>query len=876
MDTVGGIAGAVEGKINGSTADVKTITGVRGVGGIAGKTSKEIAGCTAIIETIDYGEIPEKDLASAIMRVGFFEVHLGGIAGWTDANIIDSAVEINQIGTKDTVKFHNRTTNSGIIRPGGNNSYIVGGIAGYTKGHIKNTKINQNKNAALVVKGAAVYGSSLQDHNALLAVGGYVGYRDSGKSVNGDTDGWNQGWNNKSIVSGYDNVGGMIGYNVGGSISNIEFKESATGAGENIGGIIGLNRSCTITMCTNSGTVTGIGEISDSFLKDGLNDIGDLARGKNRGTVGGIVGLNYYSNIEKCKNVQKIKGKCNTGGIIGVSYGGTIKSCQNSGIIEGEKNKHNILGSVDIFNLVESQIGRSTSTATGGIIGKGYDVTIEKSGNTGDVTCNFNGGGIVGIYIGAGSHIEYCYNRGNIKATNIENRIGGICGAADNIKIYGCYNVGKIEGKQGSDIHERIGGILGFCVDNGLRWDNSKEKLFPDNKYLSGLEITIIGFDGTRNQFSYCYNAGEVVGTTKNLLTGKVEEKDRPGIIGYINFDLFKKVDDEVWVTITECYYSGNGDGAIYWVSSFLNFFGETTRSGITQMSDNDLKKHLYNWANAVTVKPEYGEDAGKYVFNTTAPVETGYGFNGYGALWWELEPWWDTSVKYLRSIIHVYDNIGSPIYPPTLYINNNSNSVLLDSSYRKEGNPYYCSEIDTETHTYILMLNKNQEYQAWAKHSSYKEETDTKTIIKPNNYNAEYDVYIGRRPIFLIAVETSDTTWKKTTTVPPGDYYVIATAGGGSGPAKGLVEYPGGGSGAGYVGILKLETEQEYSFSVGARGDATFWDGNDGTETCIKQGDKTLLKLGPGYAGGYDGLLAEEYVGKGRKCNNNTRFEHS
>ena len=72
------------------------------------------------------------------------------------------------------------------------------------------------------------------------------------------------------------NVGGIVGENNGGTVTNCTFSGSVSGSG-NVGGIVGQNNGGSVTDCTNSGGVSG------------------------KGNVGGVVGQNN-SSVTNCSN----------------------------------------------------------------------------------------------------------------------------------------------------------------------------------------------------------------------------------------------------------------------------------------------------------------------------------------------------------------------------------------------------------------------------------------------------------------------------------------------------------------------------------------------------------------------------------------------
>lgn len=261
-------------------------------------------------------------------------------------------------------------------------------------------------------------------------------------------------------------------------------------------------------------------------------------------------------------------------------------------------------------------------------------------------------------------------------------------------------------------------------------------------------------------------------------------------------------------------------------------------------LSDADLKKQLYKWASKPSgsggqILP--GKDT--YIYNTTAPVETSLGFEGYGILWWQLD-------GYERTTFHVFDDVGVPIYAPTLYIN--GSSVYLDED------EYYCGKQYITTYGYLLMLNTKNTYKAKATADSYTEETEQEINVAVGD--EENHVKVGRRPEFILAINSNDDngkTVKSNMTIPTGNYYIIASGGGGSGPAEPGGYWPfhknGGGSGASFIGRVHLESDlsTKYHCEVGGAGTVHTANGHDGVSTILYKGSEKILETKGGIAGG-------------------------
>ena len=165
-----------------------------------------------------------------------------------------------------------------------------------------------------------------------------------------------------SYMRGEDCIGGICGYNDGGTIQNCY--SAATVCGDSyIGGICGRSRSNSIIEnCYNAGYIYGATR-----------------------SIGGICG-NNYSTIENCYNVGNVNGKFYVGGIVGESFGlGDtiwIKDCYNRGNVIGDTEKIGGIGGYIGYSLVEncySQATVSGNTNVGGICGNSNKVDFQNA-----------------------------------------------------------------------------------------------------------------------------------------------------------------------------------------------------------------------------------------------------------------------------------------------------------------------------------------------------------------------------------------------------------------------------------------------------------------------------------------------------------------
>ena len=189
-------------------------------------------------------------------------------------------------------------------------------------------------------------------------------------------------------VSGNSTCSGIV-VNLYGTVENCESKVTINGS-SCAGGIAATLQTGTIRNCINSGTITGgshvggiAGESPNQSIIDGCINKGEVIGdsyvggiigqsfrivrnsvniGKvtgNNNYVGGIVGLEHYSNsssagygIENCYNLGEVTGNGYVGGITGcediystLNYNASVKNCYNGGLVS------------------------STSSSKGGVIG---------------------------------------------------------------------------------------------------------------------------------------------------------------------------------------------------------------------------------------------------------------------------------------------------------------------------------------------------------------------------------------------------------------------------------------------------------------------------------------------------------------------------
>ena len=179
---------------------------------------------------------------------------------------------------------------------------------------------------------------------------------------------------------------GLFGSVLGGCIQNVGVVDSYFCGYYTIGGVVGDNNYGTISNCYNTGSVSGSGSDSDSGnyvggvvgynigLPEKVQDCYNTGTVSGRYAVGGVVGYNSCT-ISNCYNTGSVSGSGNcVGGVVGDNYGlqEKVQDCYNTGSVSGSGNY------------------------VGGVVGCVNDGDISNCYNTGSVSSGGYVGGVVG------------------------------------------------------------------------------------------------------------------------------------------------------------------------------------------------------------------------------------------------------------------------------------------------------------------------------------------------------------------------------------------------------------------------------------------------------------------------------------------------
>ena len=143
-------------------------------------------------------------------------------------------------------------------------------------------------------------------------VGGVVGFNGGGRISNCYSTG---------SITGRDRVGGLVGRNdQSSSVSNSRSAASVNATGRYaVGGLVGENRG-SITKCYSAGSISGIHY------------------------VGGLVGYNNSATISNCYSNSPVSGEGAAGGLVGYNSGGTINDCYSSGSVSSSDSVGGLVG----------------------------------------------------------------------------------------------------------------------------------------------------------------------------------------------------------------------------------------------------------------------------------------------------------------------------------------------------------------------------------------------------------------------------------------------------------------------------------------------------------------------------------------------------
>jgi len=237
---------------------------------------------------------------------------------------------------------------------------------------------------------------------------------------------------------------GLFGYLApGGKVSGLGVENVNITAPSNVGGLVGYNREGTVSNCYATGSVTG------------------------NGSIGGLAGQNY-GTVSNSYSIGSVIGSSSVGGLLGHNMG-TVRNSYSTGTVTGDGYVGGLAGWNGFWGYVGT-VSNCYSTAdvtgdswVGGLVG--YNVrgcTVSKSYSTGSVSGTWGTGGLVGGSVGT---VSNSYATGSVIGNS---SVGGLVGfnGIDG-SVTNSYSTGSMTGD------EHVGGLVGHdmgTVSNSF-WD---------------------------------------------------------------------------------------------------------------------------------------------------------------------------------------------------------------------------------------------------------------------------------------------------------------------------------------------------------------------------------------------------------------------
>jgi len=144
-------------------------------------------------------------------------------------------------------------------------------------------------------------------------------------------------------VRGQTCIGGLVGRTGrtdtwGTSVIGCRATVGVTGTA-NVGGLVGYNHAGSISNCYSTGTVTGDdkvgGLVGYSYFRGSISSSYGVGAVAGRWRTGGLVGCNS-GRVSHCYSAADVAGDGRIGGLVGSNYYGLVSDCYSSGVVTGE------------------------------------------------------------------------------------------------------------------------------------------------------------------------------------------------------------------------------------------------------------------------------------------------------------------------------------------------------------------------------------------------------------------------------------------------------------------------------------------------------------------------------------------------------------
>ena len=193
------------------------------------------------------------------------------------------------------------------------------------------------------------------------------------------------------VTGEYWYIGGLVGYNDGGSVTDCYSTGNVTGHNYYVGGLVGhttgtrIVREGIVSNCYSTSSVTGdtrVGGLVGSTLADvSVSNCYFAGSVTGRRWVGGLVAENYGSNVSSSYSAGNVTGYDKVGGLVGLNLWGAISDCYNTGSVTGDHNVGGLVGRNELGAIKDSCSVGSVhgDSRTGGLIGYSEEGSVSNS-----------------------------------------------------------------------------------------------------------------------------------------------------------------------------------------------------------------------------------------------------------------------------------------------------------------------------------------------------------------------------------------------------------------------------------------------------------------------------------------------------------------
>ncbi|MDA3814498.1 MAG: hypothetical protein PF570_09645 [Candidatus Cloacimonetes bacterium] len=302
---------------------------------------------------------------------------------------------------------------------------------------------------------------------------GWIPIGNATTSFTGNYDGDNYTISNLYINNPLADVIGLFGYNVGGTLENINLINVDITGLDYVGALVGYSfNGSSITNCTSSGSVNGNSEVGGLV---GYNDFAAIANCTSSVNVlgniyiGGLVGTNDESSINSSHTTSNVVANGDyIGGLVGYNYtNSTISGCSSIGTLEGANYIGGLIGFCNGSTVLDSYANVTTLgnkgkyndayDCSGGLIGLCESSAISNSYSLGSASGTDFTGGLIGYSEGT-TTISNCYSDTEVEGALA---VGGLIGEADFTEISNSYATGSVV-CTGHTYTAYAGGLIGY------------------------------------------------------------------------------------------------------------------------------------------------------------------------------------------------------------------------------------------------------------------------------------------------------------------------------------------------------------------------------------------------------------------------------